>query len=179
VRNPFKGFPVKRTIVWICSALAVAVLALDLNSSSRLPPFELSYYNKIVGGLSGALRCGYETTYWGEIINDTVLEEINKRAEGDNVYFPLAPADSYFGYLLNDRNVKFVPVVNYRKAKLMLIFGRPFVGFWQMKTRSLFRREGKIPVPIWSLSLDSVPLIQLYLIEKKIRNQPFGVSLDE
>lgn len=166
VRRPFTNSPVKQTSRWIAATLALILLALDLNSPAWYPPFELSYYNKIVGGLSGACRRGYETTYWGEILNNKVLEKLNNLCAGASVYFPLAPADSYFGHLLNNRQISFRPVVNHRDEKFMLIFGRPFVKFWESKTRPIYRQEGKFPVPIWNISIDSVPLIQLYSIKK-------------
>jgi hypothetical protein len=46
----------------------------------------------------------------------------------------------------------------------MLIIGRPFAKFWESRTYPVFRREGKIPIPIWNISLDSIPLLKLYLI---------------
>ncbi len=52
----------------------------------------------------------------------------------------------------------------------MLILGRPFVKFWEHRTEAIYRLEGKVALPIWNISLDSVPLVQLYLI-KKIDNK--------
>ncbi len=40
-------------------------------------PYELSYYNQLIGGVKGAYQKGMETTYWGEVINNDVTKYIN------------------------------------------------------------------------------------------------------
>ena len=142
----------------------MALLVSDLNSPARVPPFELSYYNGIVGGLSGAQRKGYETTYWWEILNDDVIKRLNGLCGRYGVYFPATPTDLFFKHMRSDQKITFHPVQDPEKSKFMLIFGRPTVRFWESKTWPLYRREGKIPIPIWDISLDSVPLLRLYLI---------------
>lgn len=42
-------------------------------------PFELSYYNRLVGGPSGAWRRGFELSYWYDAYNPGTLAEINER----------------------------------------------------------------------------------------------------
>ena len=50
-----------------------------------LHPFGLSYYNAIVGGLSGADRLGLELTYWGDAVDGVLLERLAAFAsEGDS-----------------------------------------------------------------------------------------------
>jgi len=39
-------------------------------------PFGLSYYNAIVGGLSGAEQLGFEVTYWGDSVDRVFLERL-------------------------------------------------------------------------------------------------------
>lgn len=43
-------------------------------STLRMHPFGLSYYNILVGGLSGAERLGLEPTYWGDAVDRRLLE---------------------------------------------------------------------------------------------------------
>jgi len=50
---------------------AVGVIALH--------PCQLSYYNLLVGGLSGADRRGFERTYWGDSLTRSELTEIAER----------------------------------------------------------------------------------------------------
>jgi len=48
----------------LCLVLAVLLLLPGFLGILRLHPFELSYYNELVGGLPGAQRLGLETTYF-------------------------------------------------------------------------------------------------------------------
>ena len=35
----------------------------------RIHPYELCYYNELVGGVRGAYALGMETTYWYDVVN--------------------------------------------------------------------------------------------------------------
>lgn len=159
----------KRIFQWVVAAALTFILAMDLRSPARYPPFELSYYNRIIGGVSGAFRHGYETTYWWEILNDDILALLNTKCAGSLIYFPLLPTDYYFDHLINIKRVDFIPTVNIKDAQYMLIIGRPNVNFWEFYTRPKFKNIGKMPNKIWDISLDSVPLLQLYSIQNIIR----------
>jgi len=53
-------------------------------------PYQLSYYNAFVGGLTGAARLGFETTYWGDTLSRSMLVEVARRVpEGSTL--ELAP----------------------------------------------------------------------------------------
>jgi hypothetical protein len=52
-------------------------------------PFQLSYYNLLVGGLRGAQRLGFEVTYWGDTVEHTIADVAAARAANDAVL--LAP----------------------------------------------------------------------------------------
>ena len=56
-------------------------------------PCQLSYYNLFVGGLAGANKLGFETTYWGDSIREPLLAEGVRLAEGGPILFApnLAP----------------------------------------------------------------------------------------
>lgn len=61
------------------TATAVGLLCVALVpplwSTVRLHPCQLSYYNELVGGLNGAERLGFETTYWGDSLTPGLLAE--------------------------------------------------------------------------------------------------------
>ena len=42
-------------------------------------PFELSYYNELIGGPRGAWKAGFELSYWYDAFNDRTLEELNEK----------------------------------------------------------------------------------------------------
>jgi 4-amino-4-deoxy-L-arabinose transferase-like glycosyltransferase len=49
-------------------------------------PFDLSYYNALVGGLSGAERLGLELTFWGDAVDPVLLDRLVREApEGASV----------------------------------------------------------------------------------------------
>jgi 4-amino-4-deoxy-L-arabinose transferase-like glycosyltransferase len=43
-------------------------------------PFNLSYYNLLVGGLPGAERLGLELTFWGDAVDDRLLDRLVREA---------------------------------------------------------------------------------------------------
>ena len=49
-------------------------------------PYQLAYYNAFVGGLNGASRLGFETTYWGDTLSRSLLREVAGRVpEGSTI----------------------------------------------------------------------------------------------
>lgn len=54
------------------------VFALPLFNIAYYHPYQLSYYNELAGGISGATKLGMETTYWGEVIGRKELDWINR-----------------------------------------------------------------------------------------------------
>ncbi len=51
----------------IAAVLVVLIaLALPLRAVVDYHPYQMSYYNALIGGLPGAARAGMEPTYWGE-----------------------------------------------------------------------------------------------------------------
>lgn len=49
-------------------------------------PCQLSYYNLLVGGLSGADRLGFERTYWGDSVTRSLLASLPESPESEIVY---------------------------------------------------------------------------------------------
>jgi len=61
--------------------LALTLLLVPvLLSAAILHPYQLSYYSELVGGLPGATRLGFETTFWCETYQDA-LPYLNAHAE--------------------------------------------------------------------------------------------------
>lgn len=58
------------------NVIAYAVLAAQAVGLVWLHPFQLSYYNGLVGGTAGAVRLGFEPTYWGDSINSELIEQL-------------------------------------------------------------------------------------------------------
>lgn len=71
-------------------ALAALVLGIALASGAwstwRYHPLQLSYYNSLIGGLSGASKAGMEPTYYWDALTPDVRDWINAHSEpGDSV----------------------------------------------------------------------------------------------
>lgn len=61
----------------IGKAIIIGVLGLAAVALAWTHPYELSYYNSLVGGAWGANRLGFETTYWGDTVNREVMAYVN------------------------------------------------------------------------------------------------------
>ena len=58
--------------------LAGVVLGSAAFSLVRIHPYELSYYNELIGGPRGAWERGFELTYWYDAFTDKVIEDLNR-----------------------------------------------------------------------------------------------------
>jgi hypothetical protein len=168
--NSPHGFPFSMNVRrFITAAICLPILLIDLRCAARIPPFELSYYNSLVGGVKGAYIKGYETTYWWEIMNDHTLDRLNEFCNGSYVYFPLPPIHWYFKHMINSGKIRFRPTYDIKNADYMLIIGRPYVKYWEHRAIENFKSLNKIPEKRWGIVLDSVPLLQLYSVEDNPR----------
>ena len=66
-------------------ALAILLLLPGLLGIARLHPFELSYYNELIGGTTGAQRLGMETTYYASTYGH-FLPELNNLPAGSKLW---------------------------------------------------------------------------------------------
>jgi len=62
--------------------LLVLCCLVSLAGIHRYHPYELSYYNGIIGGAGGAQRSGFTVSYWFEALDAHMLEEMD-RVDGD------------------------------------------------------------------------------------------------
>ena len=69
---------------WYCVGLLLAFQGIGL---IVYHPCQLSHYSLLVGGLRGAERLGFETTYWGDSVTEPVLAEASKYAAGGKLLF--------------------------------------------------------------------------------------------
>jgi hypothetical protein len=100
--------------IWLADSLArrlhrrtslfrLAVSGVVLGSAAfalgRVHPYELSYYNELIGGPRGAWERGFELSYWYDAFDGPFLEQINRRLP------PRAEVD-----FINDMTKTAVPV---------------------------------------------------------------------
>jgi len=61
------------------AALSGAVLGSAAYALVRVHPYELSYYNELIGGPRGAWNRGFELTYWYDAFNESFIDIINRK----------------------------------------------------------------------------------------------------
>ncbi|WP_435009303.1 ArnT family glycosyltransferase [Tundrisphaera lichenicola] len=61
------------------SAVAALVLGSGTWQLAKIHPFELSYYNELIGGPRGAWKAGFELSYWYDAFNAKTLEDLNEQ----------------------------------------------------------------------------------------------------
>ena len=65
--------------------MTVAFLAVAVGAGTwstwRYHPLQLSYYNALIGGLSGAYRAGMEPTYYWDAVTPDVRDWLNAHTE--------------------------------------------------------------------------------------------------
>jgi hypothetical protein len=72
------GSAAARRFRWGESLTFAAVLAPSLFALVSIHPYELSYYNALVGGTPGAWRRGFELTYWYDAFTPPVIDDLNR-----------------------------------------------------------------------------------------------------
>lgn len=80
-------------LVFLVGALC---LVPGLNAIISIHPFELSYYNQLVGGLPGAVKRGFEPTYWGDTYFQTLGFFNEKASAGSTINVSPPGVISYF-----------------------------------------------------------------------------------
>ena len=66
----------------------LVLVAASLIQLARIHPYELSYYNELIGGPEAAWKKGFELTYWYDAFTPQVLKELrDKLPQGAEVQF--------------------------------------------------------------------------------------------
>lgn len=146
----------------------VILLALQVVGPWKMHPFELSYFSRAVGGLSGAVARGLEATYWGDTLSEEILGELARQAEpGEAVVLIPSLHSGHAPYLtsvaLREKGVGVVsaddPVA--RDARLALLFHRG--GYLVDPLPRWILKEGKV---VAEVSRDGVWLARVYRLPK-------------
>jgi hypothetical protein len=79
---------------WAKVLMAIALVAATFDSISYFP-HSLSYYNRLIGGLRGAVTLGMEPTYYWDALDGATLDWLNQHTPaGQAVRFAAAPPDN-------------------------------------------------------------------------------------
>ncbi len=123
-------------------------------------PFYLSYYNGLVGGVAGANRLGFETTYWFDTLTAAAREKINKLPPNSKVgFFP--GIDLYSQYLQKRGLLRKDLILTKKDFHYMVLMPRismmvqsPYLLRWYFEKK-----------PYYALSQDGIPMLLIYKTE--------------
>ncbi len=101
-----------------------AVAALVLGSATvqliQIHPFELSYYNELIGGPRGAWKSGFELSYWYEAFDGDTLLDLNSDA-----VLPDGSAVDFLNELINTPSLACLQELGRLKGTIILGWADP------------------------------------------------------
>jgi hypothetical protein len=143
--------------------LVATTLAAGAWSNWRFHPLQLSYYNALIGGLSGAARAGLEPTYYWDALTPEVRAWINANTpEGHSVAYSFTAVT--FQYLHRWGLLRPDPLTS-RDAlpRWYVVMNRPGHVRYPSRTLARYLMERAKPAKVWAHpSAPEVPLILVY-----------------
>ncbi len=150
---------------WLVGAVLLAAgLAPSLGHIAHFHPYELSYYNALIGGLPGAAARGFEPTYWGEAYL-AAAGWLNRNApEGAAVWIDPPGVESimrmykFLGRLRPDI-VTLAGEETVDDARFVVSQNKP-TEFSELVKRLLREQQ-----PAWTDGVDGVPLVFVWRVD--------------
>jgi len=148
------------------AALAGAVCAGGW-STWQFHPLQLSYYNSLIGGLSGASRMGMEPTYYWDALTPDTRDWINRHTELDRsvmFVYPLAP----FEYLHHWGLLSPTPIPDRaHPPQWFLVQNRPGIlrSYPPLKLAAYLLKHVRPVYTKASSTAPGVPLVAIYAIK--------------
>jgi len=124
-------------------------------------PFQLSYYNRLVGGIRGAYERGLETTYFMEAITPGFVKSLNERLP-KNATINASFANFMFAYYQNEGRLR---------GDIRISSKQPFDYYILLNRRSVHSpRERQLTqaavTPYLSVTVAGVPLVYVWDFKK-------------
>jgi hypothetical protein len=146
---------VKMRWIFINAILTLALL-LNIQALVKYHPYQLSYYNAMIGGTAGAAEKGFTISYWYEALDQPFLDKLNAVAKNDSVLIYSFPHTDILEYNkalgLFDSKIKIVDKP--QRADFLLVLNR-IIG--PRMSNYLIGKEIAIttstPDDVWVLSL--------------------------
>jgi hypothetical protein len=146
----------------LSSGLLVILLAPSVYHLYDTHPYELSYYNVLIGGINGAKQAGMESTYWGESLSPKTLDVLNNK---------LPPNAKIRFYSFSDEVVKWYLDHGYLRKDIQVLNNDDTIpdyaallcrqGFFGRREWMLYQQN----TPIYSVKLHDVPLVNVYQVK--------------
>ena len=138
--------------------LSIILLIFPIYHVIETHPYQLSYYNLLLGGINGAKQKGFESTYWCEAVNQDVLQYLNKLVPENGKIRFLSFSDEVvqwyqsYGYLRKD-----IQCFSTEEPEYYVLLCRQ--GFFGGVEWNLYNRA--TPIKTFSYK-NRVPLIVIY-----------------
>ena len=143
---------------WARVAMAIGLTAATFDSISYFP-HGLSYYNRLIGGVSGATALGMEPTYYWDSLDRTALAWLTEHtAEDENIAFGAAPGSNLA--LLYRWGLLHQPPGSFGQTRWYVIQRRPSA----LQPWDLWLIEHETPA--FERSFSGVPLLDVYSYEQ-------------
>lgn len=136
--------------------ITIFVLISAYNGLIRIHPYQSAYYNEVVGGIAGAKKRGFESDYWGSPYLN-ILPWMNKHKDKSFCVFPTTNPFYYYlamGYLESGVVFNAAPEV----CDYLVVLMRQGYIYQYPKIVNIVMHD----TPIYSVSIDSVPLVAVY-----------------
>jgi hypothetical protein len=125
-------------------------------------PFELSYYNRLIGGTRGAYDRGLEVTYFMEAFNPEFLRYLNNKLSPKAIV-NASFANFMFEYYQQENRLRLdIQFTQNENADYYVLLTRRSV--WSRKEWHLFNTDSPIAV----VRLGDVPLVSLYQLQTSL-----------
>ena len=154
---------------------AVAIFTLyPAYQTMRVHPYELCYYNELVGGVRGAYALGMETTYWYDVVNEKFLAALNREIPRSAAVSMWVANQAYFEFLQDKgkirKDIKFITpdiIVTITNKGADFKFSPETPQYLILLSRQgtfnkLYWNIYYKNRPLYSLKLEDIPLISLY-----------------
>ncbi len=148
---------IKLSLQFLYSGLGTIVLLPCLINLAVIHPYYLEWYNGLIGGVSGAHKAGFETTYWLDTLSKDVRNDLNLLPDNAKID-PYPNSDFYYEFLQNRGLLK--KSFNFKPDKADYIILMPRQGMFEDWTWNLYK-NGK---PIYQATIENVPLFMIYQI---------------
>ena len=110
----------------LASVILFLILSLNVQALMSYHPYQLSYYNAVIGGVAGAAQKGFTISYWYDALNRPFLDKLNAAAKNDSMLIYSYPHTYILEYNkalgLFDSNIKIV--ADPGRADFLLILNR-------------------------------------------------------
>ena len=156
------GLPAVRSKLGVITALLCFTLTLNVWALVKYHPYQLSYYNAVIGGPAGAAKKGFTISYWYEALNQVFFNKLNARYKNDPVTIFSFPNSEILEYnrVLGMVNPEIKSTFTPQEADLILVLNRVI---WQQMSDFLHGKETAIAAS----TPDSVRILSLFDNKKK------------